>query len=490
MTDTKQPEALRLSEWLDHHGERTTHSDAADELRRQHAEIEALQDDLAHKDDYAEQLGRELAKADSVIKELRAKLDELEEQEPYKYMGRSGTLFNERIPGIESKALYLAAGARPVEPVQKLRPDFIAGYDAGMADAKRIQAAQPAPAERTGCELGCTTECKAKAHGCASECPALPWQPKPAPGAGDQVQMILKHRLIRKVEGDWLAASEFMTGEPDPSWLAKTEESPEEWRIEQARRVSGEQIQAGLTRAFASWKKPAPAAVVGPNDGSTPGVWFVRTQERFGALRDCFVAAPDCQGLPYDAEILGDDEYRDGVARKLADCKLIVAAVNAYRAAPAERTGCELGCTTECKAKTHGCASECPALPWQPKPSPQQGEWKLVPVKCTHEMAVAAWGDVLNWREFAEQYSAAIAAAPTTQPAPAAQDNAKDAARYRWLRDPTTDVSLVLDKRTGYVPADEQVPGVGDYYTYEYRAGIELDAAIDSALAADKKEPT
>ena len=50
------------------------------------------------------------------VEQLRAKLDELEEQEPYKYMGRSGTLFNERIPGIESKALYLAAGARPVEP--------------------------------------------------------------------------------------------------------------------------------------------------------------------------------------------------------------------------------------------------------------------------------------------------------------------------------------------------------------------------------------
>ena len=30
------------------------------------------------------------------------------------------------------------------------------------------------------CELGCTVECKAKAHGCASDCPALPWQPSPA----------------------------------------------------------------------------------------------------------------------------------------------------------------------------------------------------------------------------------------------------------------------------------------------------------------------
>ena len=29
---------------------------------------------------------------------------------------------------------------------------------------------------------------------------------------------------------------------------------------------------------------------------------------------------------------------------------------------------CRLGCTTVCKAKEHGSASECPALPWQPAP--------------------------------------------------------------------------------------------------------------------------
>lgn len=68
--------------------------------------------------------------------------------------------------------------------------------------------------------------------------------------------------------------------------------------------------------------------------GATPGTWFVRKRERDGELLDCFVAAPDCQGMAYDAEILGDDEYREesgGVARKLADCTLIVQAVNAYR---------------------------------------------------------------------------------------------------------------------------------------------------------------
>lgn len=124
------------------------------------------------------------------VEALRAKLNELEKQEPSYFLypnGRCGLPGRPPLDAGHADAtvlkLYLAAGARPVEPVQKLRPDFIAGYDAGMADAKRIQAAQPAPAERTGCELGCTTECKAKAHGCASECPALPWQPKPAPAA-------------------------------------------------------------------------------------------------------------------------------------------------------------------------------------------------------------------------------------------------------------------------------------------------------------------
>lgn len=56
-----------------------------------------------------------------------------------------------------------------------------------------------------------------------------------------------------------------------------------------------------------------------------------------------------------------------------------------------------------------------------------------------------------------------------------------DAERYRWLRNPETDCALVLDKRTGWVPPDESVDGVGGYYAYEYRAGEELDAAIDAA---------
>lgn len=57
----------------------------------------------------------------------------------------------------------------------------------------------------------------------------------------------------------------------------------------------------------------------------------------------------------------------------------------------------------------------------------------------------------------------------------------RDAMRYRWLRAPTTDVALVLDKRTEWVPPDDVVPGVGGHWVYEYRAGDELDAAVDAA---------
>lgn len=54
-----------------------------------------------------------------------------------------------------------------------------------------------------------------------------------------------------------------------------------------------------------------------------------------------------------------------------------------------------------------------------------------------------------------------------------------DAERYRWLRNPSQDVGLVLDKVVGETPMDEQ--GYGGYKHYEYRAGEELDAAIDAA---------
>lgn len=89
-----------------------------------------------------------------------------------------------------------------------------------------------------------------------------------------------------------------------------------------------------------------------------------------------------------------------------------------------------------------------------------------------------------RWVRFDDVQSllTATSAASTTGAARTAEQ-VRDAERYRWLRNPDTDVALVLDKRTGFVPPDESVPGAGGFYTYEYRAGEELDAAIDAAMA-------
>lgn len=102
------------------------------------------------------------------------------------------------------------------------------------------------------------------------------------------------------------------------------------------RQHGNQQFNAG--REFEQGRQVAQATTA-PVDAdlvrrATPGVWFVRRHERLGEVRDAFVAAPDCQGLPYDAEVLGEDEYREdtGIVRKQADCELIVAAVNDYKA--------------------------------------------------------------------------------------------------------------------------------------------------------------
>jgi hypothetical protein len=58
-------------------------------------------------------------------------------------------------------------------------------------------------------------------------------------------------------------------------------------------------------------------------------------------------------------------------------------------------THCKLGCTTECKAKAHGCASECPALPWQPDaplPTPSQQE----PIHPTYGTLKSLMSEIAN----------------------------------------------------------------------------------------------
>lgn len=53
----------------------------------------------------------------------------------------------------------------------------------------------------------------------------------------------------------------------------------------------------------------------------------------------------------------------------------------------------------------------------------------------------------------------------------------KDAARYRWLRDESIDPGAVIDKKVGIFNSED-----GGYPIWEYRAGKELDDAIDTAM--------
>lgn len=60
----------------------------------------------------------------------------------------------------------------------------------------------------------------------------------------------------------------------------------------------------------------------------------------------------------------------------------------------------------------------------------------------------------------------------------------KDAGRYRWLRNPEIHVGNIIDKRTTYNEVTDF--GTGGYWNYEYRAGEDLDQAIDAAMGEGK----
>ena len=75
-------------------------------------------------------------------------------------------------------------------------------------------------------------------------------------------------------------------------------------------------------------------------------------------------------------------------------------------------------------------------------------------------------------------------AAPVPPAAPVVPEAlAKDAARYRFIRDENTNVGNIIDKRDGIHTG---VHGEFMGYRYSYRCGDDLDARIDAAiLSAD-----
>lgn len=114
-----------------------------------------------------------------------------------------------------------------------------------------------------------------------------------------------------------------------------------------------------------------------------------------------------------------------------------------------------------------------PVVPVAAQPVVPEG-WKLVPVKPTPKMVDSTWGDnVAGMSHNAMNkkiYGAMLAAAP--QPAASVTDVAKDAARYRYLRDSEDDLPIEL-----IIKVEE--------------GGVVMDAAIDAAMAqGDKHEPT
>lgn len=158
MTDTKQPDALRLAKTLEALGDYNFNTEAAAELRRQYAEIESLR---AERDNY-KALCEEAKPFASRCVELRARLNELEKQEHAAFVNEQGFIVERDDMQISSgEKLYLAAGARPPEPA----PAAVAGPNDGSTPgvwfvrtqerfgcyrARHGQALQPASASDNG----------------------------------------------------------------------------------------------------------------------------------------------------------------------------------------------------------------------------------------------------------------------------------------------------------------------------------------------------
>lgn len=69
----------------------------------------------------------------------------------------------------------LNRAANTLEPVRQ--PRWLLPTADRLQKTINAELLKSAKAARTRCTLGCVTECLAKVNGCASECPALPWQP-------------------------------------------------------------------------------------------------------------------------------------------------------------------------------------------------------------------------------------------------------------------------------------------------------------------------
>ena len=78
--------------------------------------------------------------------------------------------------------------------------------------------------------------------------------------ATQQAGAVPKHRLMHKVDQSWVAASEWLVGLPDETWIKKSREQSDEWRIEQVPMWTAAQIADDIARALGAPLPPAQAA--------------------------------------------------------------------------------------------------------------------------------------------------------------------------------------------------------------------------------------
>ena len=69
---------------------------------------------------------------------------------------------------------------------------------------------------------------------------------------------------------------------------------------------------------------------------------------------------------------------------------------------------CNLGCTETCKARDHGCASECPALPWQPERERDSVGTGLLAQIAACKREVASWPDWMRTMAVLRMHPAAM----------------------------------------------------------------------------------
>lgn len=117
----------------------------------------------------------------------------------------------------------------------------------------------------------------------------------------------------------------------------------------------------------------------------------------------------------------------------------------------------------DCTAVEIGRLLQAPAQP------AQVHGWQMVPVKPTEAMCAAGFCVSEAEHDPAGVYKAMLYAAP--QPS---DDVAKDAARYRWLRDPCSGAEKILHYSRGD-------------YGKGLKSGEWLDAAIDAAMTGGRK---